>query len=74
MMITRTSTSPFQPIENVLGRWLFELEKAPTSEKTSSVNDEAEPEVKGKPDKEEVVEKHPEPTGSTRKRPTKKSD
>ncbi|XP_018427093.1 PREDICTED: trimeric intracellular cation channel type B [Nanorana parkeri] len=73
MMITRTSASPFQPFENVMSRWLFELQKAPTAaEKRPLANDKVEPEVKEKSDKEVDGEKNPDSSGTTRKRSVKK--
>ncbi|XP_040215142.1 trimeric intracellular cation channel type B [Rana temporaria] len=73
MMLTQTSTSPLQPIENIMSRWLFELQKVPTTaEKRPSTKDKVEPEVKEKPNKEGVSEKISEPSGSTRRRPVKK--
>lgn len=75
MMLTRSSASPFQPAEEVLGRLLFGLQQAPkvTKEKVSG-NDKDEPKVKGNPAKEEAAASGPEPSEPVRKRSTKKSE
>ncbi|KAM9330662.1 trimeric intracellular cation channel type B [Gastrophryne carolinensis] len=77
MMITRTSTSPFQPIENVLGHWLFGLKQNPnSSEKINSAKDKNDSAINGKPDQDnqEVPKSSKEPSNATRKRPVKKDE
>lgn len=75
MMLTRSSASPFQPAEEVLGRLLFGLQQAPkvTKEKVSG-NDKDEPKGKGNPAKEEAAASSSEPSEPVRKRSTKKSE
>ncbi|XP_053321849.1 trimeric intracellular cation channel type B [Spea bombifrons] len=69
MMLTRSSTSPFQPIETPLGRLLFGCPCDPTEVKEKVA---ASPDVKAK------LSRQPEEKNSTneniRKRPTKKAD
>ncbi|XP_056376286.1 trimeric intracellular cation channel type B [Hyla sarda] len=75
MMLTRCSASPFQPAEQVLGRLLFGLQQAPKvdTEKVKA-NLKDEPKEKENPTKEETGASSPEPSESTRKRNTKKSE
>ncbi|XP_044135124.1 trimeric intracellular cation channel type B-A-like [Bufo gargarizans] len=76
MMLTRSSASPFQPAEEVIGRLLFGLQQDPkvTKEKVTT-KDKEEPKVKGSPSKEQVAgASGSEPSESTRKRNVKKSE
>ncbi|XP_044154870.1 trimeric intracellular cation channel type B-A-like [Bufo gargarizans] len=76
MMLTRSSASPFQPAEEVIGRLLFGLQQDPkvTKEKVTT-KDKEEPKVKGSPPKEQVAgASGSEPSESTRKRNVKKSE
>ncbi|XP_068090542.1 LOW QUALITY PROTEIN: trimeric intracellular cation channel type B [Hyperolius riggenbachi] len=75
MMLRRSSASPFQPVEDVLGHWLFGLQQVPKPAEKRTQEGEKEPsKEKGKSDKQEVAEKSPEPGETTRKRPVKKTD
>ncbi|XP_063770213.1 trimeric intracellular cation channel type B isoform X2 [Pseudophryne corroboree] len=74
MMLTGSSTSPFKPVEEVMGRWLFGLKQTQTANKEQvPAGDKRAPTIKGKLAKEDVRESG-EPSDTTRKRPAKKSE
>ncbi|XP_075066451.1 trimeric intracellular cation channel type B [Mixophyes fleayi] len=74
MMLTRSSASPFKPIENVIGQYVFGLQQIPTATKQKvPAGDKESPGTKGKVSKQDVKDSS-EPSETTRKRQTKKSE
>ncbi|KAM8962360.1 trimeric intracellular cation channel type B [Pelodytes ibericus] len=71
MMLTRSATSPFQPIETTLGRLIFGCQQAPTEVKEKVTSS---PDVQGEPSKLLEKKSSTETSENTRKRQTKKSD
>ncbi|KAM4053863.1 trimeric intracellular cation channel type B [Anomaloglossus baeobatrachus] len=74
MMLTRSSTSPFQPAEELIGRLVFGLPQASKITKEKVTSDKDEPKVKESVSKEETGTSSSESSESTRKRNTKKSE
>ncbi|MEE6510710.1 hypothetical protein FKM82_030804 [Ascaphus truei] len=69
MMLTRSTASPFQPIEATLGRMLFSRPRALTDAKEEAMASQS---VEGPASKQPVEKSSEEPSESTRKRQTKK--
>ncbi|XP_069621894.1 trimeric intracellular cation channel type B [Ranitomeya imitator] len=74
MMLTRSSASPFQPAEELIGRLLFGLQQASKVSKEKVTSDKDEPRVKENISKEETGASSSESSDSTRKRNPKKSE
>ncbi|XP_069820401.1 trimeric intracellular cation channel type B isoform X2 [Dendropsophus ebraccatus] len=74
MMLIGSAISPFQPAEEILGRLLFGLKQAPKIKDKDTAKDKDESKDKENPSKEEAGASSSEPSESTRKRNTKKSE
>ncbi|KAG9464806.1 hypothetical protein GDO78_019358 [Eleutherodactylus coqui] len=75
MMLTKVSASPFQPVEEVVGRFLFGLQQTPKVTKPKvTANKKEEPKVEENPSKEEAEACRSESSESTRKGNTKKNE
>ncbi|XP_073398763.1 trimeric intracellular cation channel type B isoform X1 [Dendrobates tinctorius] len=75
MMLSRSSASPFQPAEELIGRLLFGLQQvSKVSKEKVTTSEKDEPKVKENISKEETGASSSEPSDSTRKRNAKKSE